>query len=165
MVSKTIKKTGLVSTRKSLPISLLRTRELIMEEVRPLLLRYEITEQQWRVLRVVQEAETEIDASTIANRACLLAPSLTRILKTLRHRGYLKIHKNQKDGRRIKVILTEDGHDLIEKIAPQSIELFQKLRTIVGEDCWESLVELLAGFRDDINQARKSQERAKYRLD
>ena len=57
-------------TSRSLPISLLQTRELIMEVVRPMLVRHSITEQQWRVLRVISE-DVRLDASTVAARACL----------------------------------------------------------------------------------------------
>ena len=43
------------ATDRSLPIALLRARERVMGPIRALLSGADLTEQQWRVLRVVQE--------------------------------------------------------------------------------------------------------------
>ena len=143
----------LTPTRKSLPISLLRTRELIMESVRPMLARHKVTEQQWRVLRVIAE-EQQTDATTIADRACLLAPSVTRILRALHARQFIASSKDGEDARRTRLFLTPAGKEFIETIIPESLELFAQLRAIVGEQRWEQLVQLLVDIRADINQAR-----------
>ena len=47
-----------------------------MAPIRKMLLAAGITEQQWRILRVLTETGP-IDAGSLAKRACLLAPSLT----------------------------------------------------------------------------------------
>jgi homoprotocatechuate degradation regulator HpaR len=145
-------------TRTSLPISLLRAREVIMESVRPMLAAHDITEQQWRVLRVVSEEGTA-DATTVADRACLLAPSLTRILRTLTAKGHVEVFKDPKDGRRSMMHLTDHGKDFMAKVAPESQEIFADLRGIVGEERWEALTTILSEIRDDISKARA--ERAK----
>ena len=44
-------------TDRSLPIALLRAREAVMEPVRDMLAASGLSEQKWRVLRVVDEAE------------------------------------------------------------------------------------------------------------
>ena len=44
-------------TQRSLPMALLRARELLMERFRPMLSAHGVTEQQWRVLRVLHESE------------------------------------------------------------------------------------------------------------
>ena len=74
--------------RSSLPISLLRTREMVMERFRPMLAKHGLTEQQWRVLRVLHE-EGDLDAGTVADRACILAASLSRISRTLETAGLI----------------------------------------------------------------------------
>jgi homoprotocatechuate degradation regulator HpaR len=144
-------------TRQSLPISLLRVRELIMESIRPMLAGHDITEQQWRVLRVISE-EGEADATTVAHKACLLAPSLTRILRTLTAKGHVEVFKDAKDGRRTLMTLTNSGAIFLAKVAPESQEIFTELRGIVGQDRWEELVKVLCDIRDDINAARAADE-------
>ena len=63
--------------RLTLPIALLRAREVVMDLFRPMLHAHGATEQQWRVLRVIREAGAT-DATALARNACILAPSLSR---------------------------------------------------------------------------------------
>ena len=56
-----------------------------MARFRPILHARDVTEQQWRVIRVLGE-ESPLDASEVADRACVLAPSLTRIIRALEER-------------------------------------------------------------------------------
>ena len=74
---------GLRSIEGSLPLALLRTREAVMARFRPHVARHGVTEQQWRVIRVLAAADEALEAGTIAERACIMPPSLSRILKTL----------------------------------------------------------------------------------
>ena len=148
-----VNKRKLAPTRRTLPMSLLRVRELIMEPVRPMLLNHNITEQQWRVLRVVSE-EREADATTVADKACLLAPSLTRILKTLSEKRYIEVFKDKNDGRRTMMRLTQEGQSFIDKVTPESLEIFEELRSIVGDERWENLIDLLLEIRDDFKKAK-----------
>ncbi len=62
------------STDRSLAISLLRTRESVMQPIREMLSKSGISEQKWRVLRVVAESGP-MDQTVLADRACLLLPS------------------------------------------------------------------------------------------
>src|ERR1700730_5819482 len=75
--------------RQSLPIALLRAREAVMSYFRPHHRKGGITEQQWRVIRVLH-LDGETDATTLARRSYLLAPSLSRILKDLVAAGYVR---------------------------------------------------------------------------
>ncbi|MDP5347500.1 MAG: MarR family transcriptional regulator, partial [Paracoccaceae bacterium] len=75
-------------TNRSLPIALLRAREKVMGPIRAMLADVGVTEQQWRVLRVLAERGT-LDPTEIADRSCLLMPSLTRILQTLTTKGLI----------------------------------------------------------------------------
>ena len=72
--------------RRSLPIALLRAREAVMAYFRPHHRKGGITEQQWRVIRVLY-LDGEIDATTLARRSYLLAPSLAAV-KDLEAAGY-----------------------------------------------------------------------------
>ncbi|EBU8132120.1 homoprotocatechuate degradation operon regulator HpaR, partial [Salmonella enterica subsp. enterica serovar Java] len=59
--------------RHALPIALLRARETVMAQFRPMLARHDLTEQQWRVIRALAE-HGQIDASELSARAFVLAP-------------------------------------------------------------------------------------------
>ncbi|MGO4834713.1 homoprotocatechuate degradation operon regulator HpaR, partial [Rhizobiaceae sp. 2RAB30] len=86
-------------TRRSLPIALLRAREAVMGRFRPMLAAHDVTEQQWRVIRVLGET-SPLDATEVADRACVLAPSLTRIIKALEDRALITRERDANDGRR-----------------------------------------------------------------
>ena len=67
-------------TARSLPIALLRARERVMGPIREILNESGISEQKFRVLRVVEESGP-MEQTALAQQACLLLPSLTRMLR------------------------------------------------------------------------------------
>ena len=71
--------------RASLPLALLRAREALLGPIREMLAASGLTEQQWRVLRVLQEFG-ELEGNKLAARACLLPPSLSRIIAGMEKR-------------------------------------------------------------------------------
>ena len=83
-------------TSKSLPIAMLRAREAMMLSFRPILAKQGFTEQQWRVLRVLGE-KGPADAGQVAFDACILAPSLSRIIGKLEKDNYIKRFVDKKD--------------------------------------------------------------------
>ena len=65
--------------RLALPLALLKARETLMSPIRRVLKNHDVTDQQWRVLRVLHENGV-MDAKELAKSACVLAPSLTRMI-------------------------------------------------------------------------------------
>ncbi len=130
------------ATRRSLPIALLRARESVMAHFRPMLSRHDLTEQQWRVMRVLAE-EGEMDATQLAAKALILAPSLTRMIRLLEKRLLIFIRKDADDGRRTLVRIAPDGLGLIEKIRPESAAVYQMLEARCGGAELESLMDQL----------------------
>lgn len=62
---------GLASTDRTLPMALLRAREAVMDMFRPHLAAHGVTEQQWRVMRVLAELDGA-DAQMLAAKANIL---------------------------------------------------------------------------------------------
>ncbi|MGI9372051.1 MAG: homoprotocatechuate degradation operon regulator HpaR [Hyphomicrobiales bacterium] len=136
------KNTQLRDTQRSLPIALLRAREIVMSRFRPVLKKHKITEQQWRVLRVLTETGA-IDATKIAEKSCILAPSLTRIIRTLEQRGLIKREKNRIDARKLVLSITLQGTALVEKVAPESSGIYDQLEAEYGVKKTERLLDSL----------------------
>ncbi|WP_238364730.1 homoprotocatechuate degradation operon regulator HpaR [Mesobacterium pallidum] len=132
----------LADTQRTLAIALLRARETVMERFRPMLGSVGVTEQQWRVLRVLQETG-ETDASQLAAHACILPPSLTRMLKTLETRGFLTVRRDPDDGRRQLICLTPEGTDFLHQVAPQSAEIYARIEAAIGPDRVQALLDEL----------------------
>lgn len=130
------------NTRRSLPIALLRAREAVMEHFRPLLASYDMTEQQWRVVRVLAE-QGVIDATELADKAFILAPSLTRIIRTLEERGLLTRTKDASDGRRQLLEITPKGISIINSVSPESRQIYDRLEKKYGVERLEQLLDML----------------------
>ena len=129
-------------TSKSLPIAMLRAREAMMLSFRPLLAKHGFTEQQWRVLRVLGEKGTA-DAGQVAFDACILAPSLSRIIGKLEKDKFISRFVDAIDGRRINLTLTSLGEDILKKIAPETQTIYNALQKRYGEEKLIILMELL----------------------
>jgi homoprotocatechuate degradation regulator HpaR len=129
-------------TSQSLPIALLRAREAVMARYRPMLAAHDLNEQQWRVIRVLAEQGCA-DATDLAARAAILAPSLTRILRALGDRGLITRATDAGDGRRAVLRLTTAGESLFATIAPQSADIAADVASALGGAEARDLIRLL----------------------
>lgn len=130
------------STNRSLPILLLRARERVMGPIRAMLSDAGVTEQQWRVLRVLDEFGP-LEATRISEAACLLLPSLTRILQKLEAKGLVRRHRDADDKRKQIIEITDSGRHLIVANRDTSAAILQGVRDDMGNDDYERLIELL----------------------
>lgn len=129
---------------ESLPDGLLRAREMAMSSFRPLLVKYELTDQQWRVLRALSEADEPPQIAHLAEAAFLRAPSLTRILANLENRKLITRKAVASDNRRATIKLTKAGWDLFNEIAPQSEAIYLRIESAFGKGRLKALLDELA---------------------
>ncbi len=128
--------------RRSLAIGLLRAREAVMSHFRPILAAHDVTEQQWRVIRVLYEAG-QLDATELADKASILAPSLTRMIRSLEERGFITKHKDDADGRRVLLQITPAGQAIVEDVMPESQKVYADIDARFGEERVEKLLDML----------------------
>lgn len=128
--------------RRSLAIGLLRAREAVMSHFRPILAAHDVTEQQWRVIRVLAEAGM-LDASEVAEKAFILAPSLTRMIRSLEERGFITKHKDKADGRRVLLQIAPAGRAVIEEVMPESLKAYAGIDARFGAERVEKLLDML----------------------
>ena len=133
-------------------MELLKAREAAMARFRPMLRSHGLTEQQWRVIRALA-AYDSIDASELARRSFLLAPSLTRILRFLEKEGIVDRTSDLNDQRRSVFALTAKGRRVFAEVGPDSEALYAEIEGKFGIDRLESLYELLADFYSAIQSA------------
>ena len=144
---KELSQTLFPETSKALPIAMLRAREAIMVSFRPILAKHGFTEQQWRVLRVLGEKGNS-DAGQVAFDACILAPSLSRIIGKLEKEKFISRFVDQKDGRRVNLVLTPLGQDILKKIVPDMDVVYKAIQKRYGEEKLAKLLELLGGVSE-----------------
>lgn len=114
------------SDRDSLPVALLRTREAVMNLFRPLLKAHGLTEQQWRLIRILHESG-ELEFNQLAEVACILRPSLTGILTRLERAGLVTRERSLPDQRRLCVDLAPRGRDLFDTIMPEVDRIYAEV--------------------------------------
>lgn len=127
---------------RSLPIALLRARESIMGPFRPILAARDLTEQQWRVVRVLAE-QSPLDSTEVAARSTVLAPSLTRIVKSLEDRGLIRKQRDAGDGRRAMLSIAPAGIAMLRDITPEASALYRRIVRQFGQERVEELLDLL----------------------
>ncbi|WP_424985709.1 homoprotocatechuate degradation operon regulator HpaR [Microbulbifer sp. S227A] len=129
-------------TSRSLPIALLRARERVMGPIRDMLSGVGLTEQQWRVLRVLEE-DGPMEPTRIAELACLLLPSLTRILQKLDDKGLITRRPDRDDKRKQIIQISKSGETLIATHLPASLAVLEQTKAQIGAERYEALLDLL----------------------
>ena len=129
-------------TPRSLPIALLRARETVMGPIREMLSQSDINEQKWRVLRVLDE-RGPCELTQVAKDACLLLPSLTRIIRAMEEEGLATRATDPEDRRKTIATITDAGRALIVAHMAESNAIFARLERDFGHEKLEELLDLL----------------------
>ena len=130
------------SKHASINISLIQAREALMTQFRPILNNAGITDQQWRIIRLLAENGT-LDFQDLANQACILRPSLTGILTRLEKVGYVVRLKPSNDQRRVYLKLTGEGEKLHRTTCDQVDESYDVIESVLSKDKLKQLQSLL----------------------
>ncbi|MEQ4936283.1 homoprotocatechuate degradation operon regulator HpaR [Proteus terrae] len=143
---------------ESLTIALLQARESAMGFFRPVLKEHNLTEQQWRIIRVLADKRS-IDFHELAQKSCILRPSLTGILIRMERDELICRLKPVSDQRKLFVSLSANGQNLYDKIQPKIEEGYQLLEQKFSTEKLQRLSgllkELIALNPDDIEQSEK----------
>jgi homoprotocatechuate degradation regulator HpaR len=154
----------IMDDRQSLPIALLRAREAVMAYFRPYHRKGGITEQQWRVIRVLY-LDGETDATTLARRSYLLAPSLSRILKDLEAAGHVRRRPGQDDSRQSLLSLSPKGSATVTRAAPFLDGIHREIARRFGRDRVDELLAMLAELESALANppSHKESRRGQHR--
>ncbi|MNM45356.1 Transcriptional regulator HosA [compost metagenome] len=132
----------MTQTQPSLTLSLLQAREAAMAFFRPLLNEHDLTEQQWRVIRILKQ-HGELENYQLAELACILKPSMTGVLGRLERDGLVRRQKAAQDQRRVFVTLTEGGEACFASMKEGMEANYQKIQAQFGEEKLQQLMGLL----------------------
>lgn len=136
---------------ESLTIALLQARETAMGYFRPILNRYDLTEQQWRIIRILADVNT-LDFHQLAQQACILRPSLSGILTRLERDGLVSRLKPINDQRKLVATLTPAGQALYQQARREVEAGYSDIERGFSHDKLTQLKQLL----EEFNQLRPS---------
>jgi homoprotocatechuate degradation regulator HpaR len=116
---------------RNLPLLLLQARELVVAHFRPMLNAHGITEQQWRVLRLLF-ATGPLEPREIGASCRLSSPSLAGVLARMEELGYVRRERLAHDRRRVRVTLTRRSRLLATRLAPQIQATYRAIGQALG---------------------------------
>jgi homoprotocatechuate degradation regulator HpaR len=127
---------------RNLPRLLLQARESVMAHTRPRLREHALSDQQWRVLRVLGEHGV-VETGKVAREAFILGPSLTGVLTRMERDGLIQRSRDPVDQRRTVVQATDKGAQLVNTLS-QTIEAhYEWMEQSLGKENLSQLYALL----------------------
>ena len=127
---------------RNLPLLLLRARERVISQFRPILNANAITEQQWCVVRVLL-AVPALEPSQIGDLCQISSPSLAGVLARMQELGFVVRQRLEHDQRRVRVSLTQRARALAARMAPQIDATYQGIEALLGVDFSARLQQML----------------------
>ena len=127
---------------RNLPRLLLQARESVMAHARPSLREHGLSDQQWRVLRVLGEHGT-VGTGRVAREAFILGPSLTGVLARMERDGLVRRERDPADQRRSVVQATAKGMKLVGKLSRTIEEHYGWMEKSIGKSRLAELYQLL----------------------
>ena len=128
--------------RPSVTLALLEAREALMTHFRPALNDVGLTEQQWRIIRILAQFG-EQESTHLAEKACILKPSLTGIIRRLIEMDLVVRRRGDSDQRYVFIHLTQDGEDIFKKMSVEMEKRYQNIHQKIGDEKIKKLLELL----------------------
>jgi homoprotocatechuate degradation regulator HpaR len=115
-----------------LPLLMLQARERVISYFRPLLHAHDVTEQQWRVIRALSDAEP-LEPHEISELSGLSSPSLAGVLSRMEEVNLVSRKRVTQDQRRVKVSLTPYSRAMAAKMAPQIDAVYARVEELLGK--------------------------------
>ena len=137
----------MLKPRQSLTLALLQAREAAMSFFRPSLNEHGLTEQQWRIIRILEQ-HGELEIYQLAELACILKPSMTGVLVRMETAGMVHRRKAEQDQRRVLVTLADKGKASFESMSLCMEANYQRLQDQLGEEKLQTLLGLLDDLKN-----------------
>src|ERR1700675_4906724 len=140
---------------RNLPLMMLQAREHVIAHFRPILNAHRITEQQWRIVRLLLDTGP-LEPHEIGELCRLSSPSLAGVLSRMENIGFVRRRRLANDQRRVRVSLTPRSGALASRMAPQIEAVYARIEDLLGrefvEDFYRVLDDLIVKLRPQSAQ-------------
>lgn len=126
----------------SLPMALYRALDSVMPAYRELFARHNLTEPQWRVLRVLWSAES-VNSVELSRRTLITTPSLVGILDRMEKKKLVSRIRSTADRRNVHLVATTESRLLQKTVTPQLDAIHRQVEETVSGEELESLKSIL----------------------
>jgi homoprotocatechuate degradation regulator HpaR len=135
--------------RRNLPLMMLQAREQVMAHFRPVLNANGITEQQWRIVRLLLDTGP-LEPHQISERCRLSSPSLAGVLSRMEQMAWVTRKRLADDQRRVQVSLTPLSRALADRMAPRIEAVYARIEKLLGKEFSDELYRSLDDLIDKL---------------
>jgi homoprotocatechuate degradation regulator HpaR len=132
---------------RNLPLLLLQAREALMAQFRPLLNQQGLTDQQWRIVRALFDAEsggvTALEPRQLGDACHISSPSIAGVLTRMEELSLITRERMTGDQRRVAVSLSAAGRKLAKKLITQVEARYAALEAEIGVKVMHEVYDLL----------------------
>jgi homoprotocatechuate degradation regulator HpaR len=128
---------------RNLPLLMLQARERVIGRFRPLLHGNGLTEQQWRIVRVLADQGAALEPKQIGELCRLSSPSLAGVLARMEEIDLVARRRLDHDQRRVLVSLTSRSCALAARMAPQIDAIYADIEAELGPSATRQLYSAL----------------------
>jgi homoprotocatechuate degradation regulator HpaR len=140
---------------RNLPQLFLKARDSLMSHFRPILNHFGVTEQQWRILRLLDE-HGQLEPRELCDMCQIFSSSMAGVLVRMEETGLIVRNRVAQDQRRVMVRLAPKGNRLLQAMAPLIELQYQHIEQRYGKRAIGELIKELEGFieatEDSIEQ-------------
>lgn len=134
-------------TYRNLPQLFLKARENLMSHFRPILNHFGLTDQQWRILRALDE-HGQLEPREICTLCQILSASMAGVLARMEEMALIQRSRVAGDQRRVVVRLAPKGDQLVSAMAPLIDLQYQHIEQAFGREVFDELFNSLETFID-----------------
>ena len=127
---------------RNLPLLLLQARERVISHFRPILNANGVTEQQWRIVRVLYETPA-LEPREIVELCRISSPSMAGVLSRMQQLGLVTRRRVDHDQRRLRISLTPRARAMAARMAPEIDATYQRIERQIGPEFSQALQQAL----------------------
>lgn len=151
-IEEVIKSTVSLDDDHKIILNIMYTQNLISENFNELLKPYDISGEQYNVLRILRgQKGNPANMSMIQERMIARTSNTTRLVDKLLLKEYVTRKVCPENRRKIEVLVTQKGLDLLTQLDPKLIEHNRSLSKNLNNDEMQQLNQLLEKYRNQEN--------------
>ena len=130
---------------RNLPQRFLKARESLMAHFRPILNHFGLTDQQWRILRSLDE-QAQLEPRELCHLCQIHSASMAGMLARMEELALIQRSSVAGDQRRVAVRLAPKGNQLVSEMAPLIDLQYQRIEEAFGSAIFDALFQSLDAF-------------------
>jgi homoprotocatechuate degradation regulator HpaR len=119
-----------------------RTLDAVIPKYRAVFKEHDISEQQWRILRVLWEVQSCTSAE-LARITLLPSPSMVGIIDRMMKKSLVLRDRSEDDRRIVHLSLTDKGRQLQNELMPQIDAIYDTMIKQCDADAWQTMIDTM----------------------